>query len=84
MESIAEHFSAFLFLWFFQGIARAEEQNICHKTHFFLSLTQKNLCSFRARTVKCVLYYVYLLFFNNTMQKIFLKIKHQNCTISLV
>lgn len=38
---------------------------------FFLSFTKKNLCSFMVRTVECNSYYVFLLFFNNIMQKIF-------------
>lgn len=42
---------------------------------FFLSFALKNLCSFMVRTIECNSYYIFLLFFDNTMQNIFLKNK---------
>lgn len=63
MESTAEHFSAFLFPWFFQGIARAEEQNFCHKTHFFCLLHRKTFAA-SEQELSNVFYTMYIYYFS--------------------
>lgn len=74
-KSTAEHFCAFLFLWFFQGMTKNEKWKFCHKSCISSPLPRKNLCSFPVRTIECNSYYVFLLFFSIIQCKRFFKNK---------